>query len=395
MKVLKVLFAILIVLLLIVASTIVLNYQVLHYSLLSAEENSNALNDAKAQAETIELFIENNDVTKNLNLPQMFNEQNVAAFNSTELGEFIKSAVKNSLDYLFLKSDKVEPFDKTFITSFKNNTIEMTIDGLLKSDNSQLLLQNLDKVDKETFKKGLAESFDEIKITYTAAELDGIANNLYDGEPSQEKLKDELTTFISNKINIKFNPETLVEKSLKTPRLINQKVDYIFGQLLLIEVILLIVLLAVVLLSRNGLFICLLITAIFSVGLLQILRIIRIGSFVSDLPEKGLVLHYYDHMSGLLIKNINCISIAVFAFLLIFLIINLIINKASNKSDTTAANRYRPARIVVSLVIIVAISFVGFQIYQEVQTVKHTIQSFNIEKELENLNDMFEMDLKL
>ncbi len=395
MKVLKVLFAILIVLLLIISTTIVLAYQALHYSFLSAEENSKALNDAKAQSETIELFIENNDITKDLNLPKIFNEQTVVAFNSTELGEFVTSAVDSSLDYMFLKSDQVQPFDKTFISSFKNNTIETIIDGFIQNDKSQLLLQNLDKIDKETFKKGLSESLNAIKVTYTEAELDSIANNLYDGEPSSEKLKDELTTFIGNKIDIQFNPEIIVEKVLSTPRLVNQKIGYIIGQLLLFEIVLLLLLLIAVLMSRNGLFVSLLITAIFSVGLLQILRIFRIVNIIGELPEKGLLTHYYDHMTALLVRNINYISIAVLVLLLALFIINLIISKNLNKSEATEQNRYRPARVIVSLVLIAAIAYIGYTMTIELKALNDTIKSYNIENELNDLDGIFELNFDL
>ncbi len=395
MKVLKVLAAILIVFLLIITTTIGLTYQAMRHSLLSPEENVKALSDAKAQAETIDLFLENNDMTKELNLSDLISEDHLASFNSSELGDFVNSFVSNSLAYLFLESETVEPFDKTFISSFKDATISSALDVVMQDNSYQLLLQNIDKVDKSVAKNGLAEALTHAKLSYDDAELEGIVNSLYDGEPTKQKLKDELVTFIGNKVNIKFEPESAVERVLGTPRLVSHKFDYIFGKLLPIEIILLFLLLIVILMNSTGIFVSTLITLLCSVGALQLLRLFKLGTIGDNLPSKGLVPHYYGYMTERLTAVVNYISLAALATIVVLFIVNLIANKLSKKDPANPPKRQRGLRVVVSLIIVVVLVFVGYNISSETKAIQSALNDYNIEKEIENINDIFELKFDL
>ncbi len=397
MKVIKVLIAILVVLLLIVSSTLLFVYESLHYSLLSYDENIAALSDEALIEEAVEEFA-NTKFEDIEGINDALEDKKIADFNTKKLAKFFESAFENSLAYLFLEEDEVEEFDKRFIDDFKENTIEAAFENMTQDPNYDLFVENLQYLDQESSKDALTQLFDSIPLKYEDDDIDKFAATLYeDGNPNKEKLKEAFVDFANDKVKIKFNPEELVEKALYLPRTINEELDTVFGMMLLIDTGLLILLLIFVLFSRNGVFICLSITSLFSVGALQLLRIFRSDALLEQLEESNLFSNYYDAMSGLLTRNINYISIGVLAFLVLFLILNIILNKVLPERDEDDPKyRFRIVRVILSLVLIAGLTYFNYNNYMDVKEINEELESYDLEEEFDDLSDfegVFEFEI--
>ncbi len=394
MKFLKIIIGILIVVLSIVTTTLFLAYQTLNYSFLSYDENINALNQIDYKSYVIEQLAEN-QLDEIEGLSELVENTSIKDLNLGSLNYFIDTFIENSLSYLFLKTDDLEPFNKQFVDDFKNQSIASVINPILNNDIYNSLIENIDQVDPVVAKKALTDLFDNKGISYTDEEVEGIITNLYNGTPSKEKLRDELAAFIGNKIKIGFYPEKMVKRLLYAPRLATSKLAYIIGQLVLMEIGLLLLLLIVVLFNRNGVFASILITTIVSILLLQMLRLARSMKIMTEVADNSLLEDYYGYMSTILVKYINYISIAAIVFLVILIVINLVMSKRVKNRVQKKEKRYRFLRFIVSVALVVAISYVGYMAYSEVNETYQALEKYDIEKDLENIDGVFEFKFEL
>ncbi len=394
MKFLKVVIGILAVILLIATTTTFLAYQALNYSFLSYDENIKALNQIDYKAYVIEQLAEN-QLDKIEGLTELVENTSIKDLNLGSLNDFVATFIENSLSYLFLKTEDLEPFNKQFVEDFKSKSIASVIDPVLNNDIYDSLIENIDQVEPAVAKKALTDLFDNRGISYTDEEAESIIANLYNDTPTKEKLRDELTAFLGNKIKIGFYPEKMVKRLLFAPRLATSKLAYVIGQLVLIEIGLLLLLLIAVLFNRNGVFASILITTIFSTLLLQILRVARSIEILNEMADNALLEDYYGYMSTVLVKYVNYISIAAIVFLVLLIVVNLIIGSRAKKKTQKSEKRYKIMRFIVSVALMAAIGYVGYTAYTESYETYQTIDKYDIEKDLENIDGVFQFDFEL
>ncbi len=394
MKILKVIIGILAVVLLIATTTLFLAYQTLNYSFLSYDENINALNAIDYKSYVIEQIAKNQlgDIE---GIEELIENTSIEDLNLGSINYFINTSIENSLAYLFLKSDQLEPFDKRFVTEYKNNTISAIIEPLLNIGIFGSLTENLDQVDPDVAKRALIEVFKNKGISYTNGEVDAIIDSLYDGSPSKDKLKAELTKFIGKKIVIDFYPERIVERVLRVPRLATSQLEYVVGQLVLIEMGLLLLLIMVVFMSKRGIINSLLFTSIGTLLLYQILRLARGVMILEQTAQDGLLQDYYDYMSNLLISHVNYVSIALAILTVVLFVVKLRFGKPKDKRDRQNKSRLRALRVIIATALVVAIGYYGYNIYTVSYQTYQTIEKYDIEKDLNNFDDVFKFDFEL
>ncbi len=399
MKVIKVLIGILILLSLVLTATVFFTYQAFNYSFLSYDENVAILSNGAFFKAAIE-DLADVEIDEIKGLKQLLKDENLANFNKTGIAKFINSAFQNSLAYVFLKNDKLQQFDKQFIYDFKNDSISAVLNTATDNAAYDALAENLKHVDQATAKTALSKMLEGANIEFNEQDVDKILAKLYnDGEPTREKLTKALNDFANEKITIVFEPEKAIEKALYVPRTVVKSLDDIFGKLLLINIVLLILLLIVTIYRRNAVALWLFFSALLSLALLQLLRIIRYQSILEQFEDSKMLSSYYEKMSALFIRNINYISIAMLAATAALIIILLIWNKLSpsrDKDDPT--HRFKTVRLLLTIAIIGAIGYFNYIGYNDVKELQDNLKSYDFEKEFENLDnfeDIFEFKIDL
>ncbi len=394
MKFSKVIIGILAVVLLIATTTLFLAYQTLNYSFLSYDENINALNEINYKSYIIEQLAKNQlgDIE---GLDELIENTSIKDLNLGSINYFINTSIENSLMYLLLKSDQLAPFDKRFVTEYKNNSVAAVIDPLLNIGIFGSITENLDQVDPEIAKRALIEIFKNKDISYTNDEVDAIIDSLYDGSPTKDKLRDELTKFVGNKIVIDFHPEKIVKRVLTMPRLAIFQLAHVVGQLVLIEMGLLLLLIIVLFFSKRGIMNSLLLTSIGTLLAYQSLRLARSSMVLEQTAQDGLLQDYYDYMSQLLIGHVNYVSVAMVLLIIVLFVIKGLFAKSSSKKNIHNESRFKLPRFIIASILVVAISYFGYTIYTESYQTYQTIEKYDIEKDLNNFDEVFKFDFQL
>ncbi len=389
MKFLKFILGIIIVFSLTITSTLFFVYQSLNRSILSYDENIKFLTSTESKSEMGDLISRN---AASQNLPETYFD-----YDSQSFAAFVNSMAENTMAYLFLKEDTIKEFDKGFINEITGIIVETAINNATQENSTlALMMSNLENIDVETAKLGLIQVFNENDISYTLSEIDEIVANVYSEIPTEEKLISELTYFLSNKIVFEFNPEKAIEGMLFLPRLVNEKINSIFGKWFLIGLVLLVLLTVTIFFKRRSVFIIIFISAVLSIIPLQLFKSFAIKIMQDSISNLEVFSSYYNNMINAFSKSIDFMSILAGLIVLIFLIINIfLIIRERKKSDYSNQDRYVKARTAVAIILVLGIGYVNYSVYSEIEEVKTIIEDGSIEREFQNFDNILNIKFDL